>query len=302
MTINNPTDILAVAFIKLDRNHIPSQQLDAHAELQRMADIMLVVREEISAQRGNVIKKISGNTSMCSFADATSAMKAAYMVQERLRRHASDTGADDQGKIIASVGISYGSVIIENEDLFGQVVNVAARIASEAKLGQILMDASVFDSLPPDIKCRARYVDRIPAKGISKPLDIYEFMWEDEEVITHSSEAVATYDHPYSRCKLVYRNHSYVLDAENTSVVIGRGNDADLVIKDENASRIHLKIQYRNGKYVVTDESRNGTWIETGQGLTLLRRKETHILHGKGVISLGQLPTETKETLFYECD
>lgn len=302
MTISNPTDILSVAFIKLDRNQRPLQPLDAHAELQRMADVLQVVREEIKAQRGTEIKNIGGNTSMCSFADAASAVKAAYMVQERLRHHASGAESAEQGKILASIGISHGSVLLEDDDLFGQVVNVAARIAAEAKLGQILLDVSVFDSLPPDIKCRARYVDRIPARGISKPLDIYEFMWEEEEIITHSSEAVATYDHPHSRCKLLYRNHSFVLDAENTSVVIGRGNDADLVIKDENASRIHLKIQYRNGKYVVTDESRNGTWIETGQGLTLLRRKETHILHGKGVISLGQLPTETQETVFYECD
>jgi len=302
MTVENPTDILAVAFIKLARSKVPLQSLDAKVELQRMTDVLQVVREEVMAQRGNEIKNISGNTSMCSFADTTSAVKAAYMVQERLRRHAAGPVAADEGKILASIGISYGSVILDEDDLFGQIVNVAARVAAEAKLGQILLDAPVFESLPPDIKCRARYVDRIPAKGLSKPLDIYEFMWEEEEVITHSSEAVASYDHPYSRCKLVYRNHSYVLDADNTLVVIGRGNDADLVIKDENASRIHLKIQYRNGKYVVTDESRNGTWIETGQGLTLLRRKETHILHGKGVISLGQLPTETKETVFYECD
>lgn len=302
MTISNPTDILAVSFIKLDRNQRPLQPLDAHTELQRMADVLLVVREEIKAQRGTEIKNIGGNTSMCSFADAASAVKAAYMMQERLRRNASGAEAADSEKILASIGISHGSVLIENGDLFGQVVNVAARVAAEAKLGQILLDASVFDALPPDIKCRTRYVDRIPAKGISKPLDIYEYMWEEEEVITHSSEAAATYDHPQSHCKLLYRNHSLVLDAENTSVVIGRGNDVDLVVKDDNASRIHLKIQYRNGKYVVTDESRNGTWIETGQILTLLRRNETHILHGKGVISLGQLPTESKETVFYECD
>jgi hypothetical protein len=302
MTISNPTDILSVAFIKLDRSQRPLQPLDAHTELQRMAVALLVVREEIEAQKGTEIKNIGGDTSMCSFADAPSAVKAAYMVQERLHRDASGAEAADKEKILASIGISHGSVLIENKDLFGHVVNVAARIAAEAKLGQILLDASVFESLPPDIKCRARYVDRIPAKGISKQLDIYEFMWEEEEVITHSSEAVATYDHARSRCRLLYRNHSFVLDAENTSVVIGRGNDADLVVKDDNASRIHLKIQYRNGKYVVTDESRNGTWIETGQGLILLRRKETHILHGKGVISLGQLPTESKETVFYECD
>jgi adenylate cyclase len=302
MTISNPTDVLAVAFIKLDHSQKPLQPLDAQTELQRMTDALSVVREEIEAQRGTEIKKIGGDTSMCSFADAASAVKAAHLVQERLNCHASITGATDSEKILASIGISHGNVIIEDGDLFGQVVNVAARIAAEAKIGQILLDVMVFDSLPPEIKCKARFVDRIPAKGISKPLDIYEFMWEEEEVITHSSDAVTTFEHGHNRCRLEYRNHYLVLDAENTSVVLGRGAEADLVVEVENASRIHLRIEYRHGKYVVTDESRNGTWIESGQGLLLLRRKETYILHGKGRISLGQLPNEAMETVIYECD
>lgn len=302
MTISNPTDVLSVAFIKLDRNQKPLQQLDAQTELQRIVDALSVVREEIVAQSGTEIKNIGGDTSMCSFADAASAVKAAYMVQERLNRHACGADSTDTEKILASIGISHGSVIIENEDVFGQVVNVAARVAAEAKIGQILLDTAVFDSLPAEIKCKTRFVDRFPAKGISKPLDVYEFMWEEEEVITHSSETVTIYDHGHNRCILKYHNHYLVLDAENTSVVIGRGAEADLVVEDENASRTHIKIQYRNGKYVLTDESRNGTWIESEQGLFLLRRKETHILHGKGRFSLGQLPNETLETVIYECD
>lgn len=301
MTVSNPTDVLSVAFIKLDHSRKPLQQLDAQMELRRMAGALLVVREEIEAQRGTEIKNVGGDTSMCSFATATAAVKAAYMVQERLSRHASGAGSTPNEKLLASIGISHGSVIIEEGDLFGQVVNVAARVAAEAKIGQILLDASVFNSLPPEIKCKARYVDRIPAKGISKPLDIYEFMWEEEEVITHSSEAVTTYDHGHNYCRLRHGNRFLVLDAENTSVVLGRGAEADLVVQDEHASRTHLKIQYRHGKYVVTDESRNGTWVETGQGLLLLRRRDTHILHGKGRISLGQLPNEAKETVMYEC-
>ena len=302
MTDSNPTDVLSVAFIKLDRSQNTLQSLDAQKELRRNFAALQLVREEIKAQGGTEIKNVGGDTSMCSFADAIAAVKMACIVQERLSHHASGAGSTNSGKLLASIGISYGSVILEDGDLFGQVVNVAARVLTEAKVGQILLDVSVFESLPPDIKCKVRYVDRIPAKGISKPLDIYEFMWEEEEVITHSSETVITYDHGHNRCRLKYGKRFLVLDAENTSVVLGRGAEADLVIQDENASRTHLKIQFRHGKYVVTDESRNGTWIETGRGLFLLRRKETHILHGKGRISLGQLPNEAKETVLYECD
>jgi hypothetical protein len=302
MTASNPTDVLSIAFIKLDRTQKPLQNLDEKTELRCLMDSLQIVKEEVLAQQGTMIKTTGGDTTMCSFSDAVSAVKAMDLAQERLSRHVPDSGTANHEKILASIGISHGNVIIEHSDVYGQVVNIAARVVAVAKTGQILLDASIFDSLPAEIKIKTRFVDRFPAKGISKPLDIYEFIWEGEEVITHSRDTPVSYDDGHNRCRLKYRNHFLVLDAENSSVVLGRGSEADLVVNDDNASRIHLKIQYRNGKYVVTDESRNGTWIESAQGLFLLRRKETFILHGKGRISLGQLPNEAKETVQFECE
>jgi len=228
-------------------------------------------------------------------------VQAAFRGQEQLRSGKFSKELTADKKILASIGISHGRVLLEGGDLFGQVVNVASRIMTEAKVGQILLDAGLFNSLPPSMKVRARFVDRMPAKGISKPLDVYEFTWEGEDVITHAKEGAVEQDQGHKRCTLQYRDRNLVLDAEKTSAVLGRGADADLVINDENASRLHLKIDYRRGKYVVTDESRNGTWIESGKGVTQLQRKETHVLTGKGRISLGMPPTATKEIVMYEC-
>jgi len=301
MAGKKPKNILAVAFIKIDRNQKVLQELDMKTTLQLVKAALKVVREEIKAHDGTEIKTISGDTIMCSFPDAVTAVQAAFRGQEQLRtgKYHKEVAADK--KILASIGLSYGRVLLEGGDLFGQVVNVASRITTEAKVGQILLDAGVFNALPPSMKVRARFVDRMPAKGISKPLDVYEFMWEGEDVITYTKEAAVEQEQGHKRCTLQYRDRNLVLDAEKTSVVLGRGADADLVINDENASRLHLKIDYRRGKYVITDESRNGTWIESGKGLTQLQRNETHVLTGKGRISLGMPPTATKEIVMYEC-
>ena len=301
MAVKNPRNILAVAFIKIDRTQKPLHRLDIKSAFRLVKDALKAMRKEIGAHGGTEIKIISGDTIMCSFPNAVSAAQAAFRGQERLKSGKYSGQPADDERILASIGISHGRVLLDAGDLFGQVVNIAARIAAEAKTGQILLDSGLFNALPPSLKCRVRFVDRMPAKGISKPLDVYEFMWEGEDVITHTKEAAVAIVAGHSRCTLQYRNRNLVLDAEKTSATLGRGVDADLVINDENASRLHLKIDYRRGKYVLTDESRNGTWIKTGKGLFQLQRKETHVLQGKGQISLGLPPAKTKEIVIFEC-
>ena len=301
MAGKNPKNILAIAFLKLDRSQKPLQQLDSIASLRRVTDAVKVMRGEIVAHGGTEIKTISGDTILCTFPAAITAVQSSYRVQERLRTGKYGKHSPADCRILASIGVSHGRVLLESGDVFGQVVNVAARIMTEAKTGQILLDSGLFNALPPSLKCRARFVDRMPAKGITRPLDVYEFIWEGEDVITHSKEAKVAHTEGHKRCTLQYRDCNLVLDAAKTSAVLGRGADADLVVNDENASRLHLKIDYRRGKYVVTDESRNGTWIETGKGLFQLQRKETHVLRGTGRISLGLPPTETKEIVVFEC-
>jgi predicted component of type VI protein secretion system len=66
------------------------------------------------------------------------------------------------------------------------------------------------------------------------------------------------------------------------------------------ASRMHVKIEYRRGKFVLTDLSTNGTYVMTSQGKKNFIHRDELILEGAGVIGVGKQVTPTMpEAVFY---
>ena len=78
-----------------------------------------------------------------------------------------------------------------------------------------------------------------------------------------------------------------LVSEKNTHVEIGRQKSNDIQVVNDRVSRTHAVIEYRNGKYYLTDQSSNGTYLlmERGKGV-VLRNKEV-LLTAKGVIGLG---------------
>jgi adenylate cyclase len=67
-----------------------------------------------------------------------------------------------------------------------------------------------------------------------------------------------------------------------------RGADCDLLVDGDLISRHHSKIEHRRGKFVITDQSTNGTFIRTQEGQEIFLRREELTLFGVGFISLGK--------------
>ncbi|MDQ7017096.1 MAG: FHA domain-containing protein, partial [Gammaproteobacteria bacterium] len=78
-----------------------------------------------------------------------------------------------------------------------------------------------------------------------------------------------------------------------------RGSQCDLVIKGNAISRLHAFIEYHNGKFILRDESTNGTYVKMNGGRTVYLRREELPLLGSGVISLGAPVREPDHRLLY---
>jgi pSer/pThr/pTyr-binding forkhead associated (FHA) protein len=72
------------------------------------------------------------------------------------------------------------------------------------------------------------------------------------------------------------------------NVIMGRAEDNDLVVKGNLISRIHAKIEMRRGKFVLVDQSTNGTFIQNLQGQETFVRRDTTELGSEGTIGLGR--------------
>jgi pSer/pThr/pTyr-binding forkhead associated (FHA) protein len=76
---------------------------------------------------------------------------------------------------------------------------------------------------------------------------------------------------------------------DKKSVNMGRADDNDLVVKGNLISRIHARVEKRRGKFLLIDQSTNGTFLQNVEGdETFIRRDSTELL-GEGIIGLGRV-------------
>ena len=241
--------------------------------------------------RGTVIKTI-GDEVMCSFPTAASAALASSEMHLAVRKLGEDRGALTQG-IQVKVGAHYGEVIEEDGDIFGDAVNVAARMASLAKADQTLVTEAVIEELPAELRSTLRYYDKVELKGKVQQVDAYEIIWEvsDMTVAASSTPTVERVEH--STLVLSSDSHRISLGAEGLgSASMGRADDNTIQCRGALTSRKHARVEYKRGRFTITDQSANGTHIKPDHEDAYALRREYSQLEGGGYIGLGEDPRD----------
>jgi len=151
--------------------------IEGRSMIQEHNDILFPI---IKDHKGTVVKTI-GDAVMASFPGPEDGVRSAVEIQRTLYGRNKDKDEVDQ--INVRIGLNYGKGIVQDDDVFGDVVNVAARVEALADSEQILVSKPVYDEVrrTEDILCR--YFDSTEVKGKSAPLDIYRVVWGDEEMV-----------------------------------------------------------------------------------------------------------------------
>jgi adenylate cyclase len=252
---------------------------------------------------GKLVKTI-GDEILVYFTDVDMAVYAARAIQETME----DDRSPETIGVSIRIGMQYGSAILESDDIFGDTVNVAARICSMSKARQILCTQEIALKVKsPELSNSMRLYDRLRVKGRNEQLDVYIYSWEAESDVTNLATA-SNFTNPAreeqaKRLTLTYDSREHPITTETTSYVMGRGKDCELIIQGELISRYHSKIEYRRGKYVITDQSTNGTFIRSSEGQDVFLRREEFALFGSGHISLGK-KVDLKDTnvIHFNCE
>ncbi len=237
---------------------------------------------------GQLVKTI-GDEILVYFTDVDMAVFAAKAIQETME----DDRSPETIGVSIRIGMQYGSAILENDDIFGDTVNVAARVVGMAKARQILCTQEIaFMVKSGELSNNMRPYDRLRVKGRNEQLDVYLFTWEQEGDITNMATA-SSFTNParHSQAKnltLTYEGKPNQIPNDTTSFILGRGKDCELIIKGDLISRHHSRIEHRRGKFIITDQSTNGTFVRTSDGQEIFLRREEFTLFGSGHISLGK--------------
>lgn len=236
----------------------------------------------VEAFQGRVVKTI-GDAVLAVFPDAELCLQAACQMQQRV----SDLPHVAGMPLAIRVGFHHGPVIEDGSDVFGDAVNVAARMGEIARPEQIIASAGSVAGLPLLVRQATREIDAVAVKGKSAPVPICEVLWRGEGDLTLMAAPSAAPSAAGPGLSLRLDGADQPLPAQWDLLLLGRDKSCDLCLPDPMASRQHARIERRGDKFVLADQSTNGTWLAfAGESEVALRREEA-ILRGSGRISLG---------------
>jgi len=263
--------------------------VDAH---RIAAECTALISLEVQKHGGTVIKTI-GDEVMSDFATADEACEAAKSIQLTV----AGPGAPG-AKLGIHVGMHYGPVLVKDRDIFGDVVNLAARMVALAKTGQILTTREMVAAMTPG-KTETRQIDRREVKGKADKIDIFEVIWQVRGLTTLIPILDDPEDAAGHRLILKFGRLQHEVSATSPSLSIGRDPGNDLVVDDPGASRFHATVKARQGKFVLVDESTNGTVVYLPGVNPICLCREELILVDAGSISIGTHPDTPSDTPIY---
>lgn len=248
-----------------------------------IARCLIRMSEIIKRHKGTVVKFI-GDEILCYLSDPELAFQAAFKLQETAKETVDPNGVS----LALRIGMHYGSAILEATDMYGDAVNVTAAMRDIAKGGQIIATGAIVEHIPPEIAHLTRRYDTSRIKGRQEQTVIYEVMWEGEASTQILSGTTTLENMRSSKLQLAFEDTEIALLANMPALTIGRDLNSGIVVEGTLVSRQHAVIEYRRGKFLIRDQSTNGTYVLTEDGRSIYLRREEFPLWGEGKISLGK--------------
>ncbi|MDP2760253.1 MAG: adenylate/guanylate cyclase domain-containing protein [Sideroxyarcus sp.] len=167
---------MAVLFADICGSTALYEQLGNEAALNMVTRTLNLLKQEVAKHKGTMIKTI-GDEIMCTFPNtlwAAQAARAMHLVVEVEK-------PGGEHPIAVRIGLHFGDVILKANDVFGDTVNVAARIASITRARQTMTTQEVINALPADLGHTAVPITRASFRGKQDTLAVYQILWEPED-------------------------------------------------------------------------------------------------------------------------
>ena len=194
-----------------------------------------LIDDKIAEHQGRIVK-VTGDGILAEFPSVVSAVACAVEIQRGMRERGSTMPADR--RIQFRVGINLGDVIVEGDDIYGDGVNVAARLESIATPGGIAVSQSVRDSVGNRLDLAFEDRGEQSLKNIEKPVRVYHVLLEEPDI----TETAARKDGRPSIAVLPFNNMSgdpeqeYFSDGITEDIITDLSKVSGLLVTARNSS------------------------------------------------------------------
>jgi class 3 adenylate cyclase len=260
-----------------------------------------VMRTATERNQGTVIKTM-GDEVMATFLTADNALDAAAQMQKEIAVHPT-LRVNDQ-VVAIRIGCNFGPVVVENRDIFGSAVHTANRMTSQAKAGQIMITATMVDQLSTDWRFSVRQIDIATLKGRSSEVALFEVLWQPEDTTSMVPALTSRARGAKARrMTLRYQGQEVFVQEGRANISMGRAEENDLVIKGTLISRLHARVEISRNKFMLIDQSTNGTFVLGKDGEEAFVRRDSMQIRGEGLIGLGKAPeSNSSQVIRYTCE
>jgi hypothetical protein len=243
---------------------------------------------------GHIVKTL-GDGVLAMFADGQHAVNAVVELQ---RAHSKQMLRSPEAlRMPMRIGVANGEVEIVAGDCYGDAVNVASRLCDLSSPGQIWSNAAALVGVIESMGATFRVLGPINIRGRAEPCNVYQIEWH-EDIATDFLTMQADLDPKNANLdrdalgreiELTWLGETKRFKSFELPIQLGRVRDANFVVSDPRVSRIHARLEWRNGSVVFVDASSYGSWIrfDGASGSDVLLRREECVLHGKGELALG---------------
>jgi len=254
----------------------------------------------IVATHGGTVVKTLGDGLMAMLPSPAQGASAAEKMHDALSSVGA-LGADmaatrfDRVTLALQIALAHGEVVEMSGDIFGDAVNVAARLLDHAGDNETLATARILEGLGEWERSRFRSLDKLQLRGRAEPVHVFL----QESLRSFGDTAATAYGDVEApavepECiRLIWLDVDRVYAGASMPVILGRSLQATYTIDDNRVSRSHARIDWHGGTFQLIDLSYNGTYVRFNHDPELISlRRGACTLHGSGLIGLGTPPTD----------
>ncbi len=195
------TETLAIVFTDLKGYTATTSQQTHKENAALLKQVERVVEPVVKAFNGRVVKSI-GDAYMLVFRSPTEAVQCAMAVQDRLHQH-NDAGGSEEERIQLRIAMNIGEVRVHRGDVFGEPVNIAARVEGVTPAGEIYLTEALYLTMNRSDTSIERVGD-YELKGIPEPVTVYRAVSyaHDTENPTHDGASNERQQLPFAGLQL----------------------------------------------------------------------------------------------------
>ena len=152
---------------------------DESGTVFRLRDHRFRRLEPLLARHSGRLVKLMGDGALIAFPSAVDALAAAIEFQQMMVE--ANRGQPEDMAIVFRIGLHLGDLIVDGDDLYGDAVNIAARLQEQAPAGGILVSRTVKEAVAGRMKATFEDRGRLELKNIERPIPAFRVIWDPRE-------------------------------------------------------------------------------------------------------------------------